>query len=566
MKSFFTLVKLLFIQQYRIKPTGSNKKRTGTIIALIVLALCFLPMLVGLVIVMYYMGKITGGNVGFCALLMLVCQGLVMLFGLPSIISNVFNCRDADKLLPLPIRSITVFAAKLTVVYVNEVITTAFVILVTLLPFGIGSVAGVGFYLLLLLSLVLIPMLPMLVGCLIAMPFVAITEKLSKNGITKTILQILLFVTVMVLYALVMYFTGTVAGSENSTNMDIASMLIQKLQGLSESMRYIHSNFTLAGAMFATSFGGGILLFLISIAENTLLLALVVLMALGFYKWILRSSLEGTSKARKKVNKKQLEIKNKGVIKELIFTDLKRVTRDSQLGFSSLMGVVLLPAMVVVFYFIFNSAGDNGGSMVEMLKNFSLYQPIASLVILAYMSMLGITANSLGIYPISRENKSFYLIKSLPISFNKYLLSKVILATFVMFICDLLTCVFVVIFFNIMWYWGIAMLLAMSMLGFGSMCLTTLIDLKQPKLGWVNFNRSLKNAKNSWFAMLIGLVSSIALGLIATPFIIWFNNNPMWYVLFIMWVLIIICALVYSIVAYIIMTKKAQSNFEKIEI
>ncbi len=135
MKAFLELIKILFIQQYRIKPIGNKKKQIGTIIALVVLALCFLPMIIGMAIIMYYIGNISAGNVGFCALLILMCQSLVMLFGLPAIISNVFNCKDADKLLPLPLKPISIFSAKLCVVYINEVLTTVLVILVTLLPF-----------------------------------------------------------------------------------------------------------------------------------------------------------------------------------------------------------------------------------------------------------------------------------------------------------------------------------------------------------------------------------------------------------------------------------------------
>ena len=74
MKAFLELIKILFIQQYRIKPIGNKKKQIGTIIALVVLALCFLPMIIGMAIIMYYIGKISAGNVGFCALLILMCQ------------------------------------------------------------------------------------------------------------------------------------------------------------------------------------------------------------------------------------------------------------------------------------------------------------------------------------------------------------------------------------------------------------------------------------------------------------------------------------------------------------
>ena len=151
--------------------------------------------------------------------------------------------------------------------------------------------------------------------------------------------------------------------------------------------------------------------------------------------------------------------------------------------------------MVVIFYLAFGMSAGEEGKLIDVLKQFELYQIIAPLIFVTYMSMLGITSNIFGLYPISRENKSIYLVKSLPVSFNKYLLSKVILATAVMLISDFLTCLLIVILFGVKWYYGLAMLCVMAMLSFGGMCITTLVDLKSPKLGWTNFNQSLKMLK-----------------------------------------------------------------------
>ncbi len=115
-------------------------------------------------------------------MLIFMSQGAVLLFGIPTLISNVFTVKDADKLLFLPIRSSTVFTAKLTVAYLNEVITTAVMLVFMLLPFGIGYSAPVGYYLLLLLGLFLIPLLPMLIGSIIAIPLSALITKVGKTA------------------------------------------------------------------------------------------------------------------------------------------------------------------------------------------------------------------------------------------------------------------------------------------------------------------------------------------------------------------------------------------------
>ncbi len=571
MKKFLSLVKLLFVQQYRTKPTEGKKRRGGTIATYIILAVCFTPMLISIAIAMYGVGKISqgleGGGTNICAMLIFISQGAVLLFGIPTLISNVFTVKDADKLLFLPIRSSTIFAAKLTVAYLNEVITTAVMLVFMLLPFGIGYSAPVGFYFLLLLALVLIPMLPMLLGSIIAVPMSALITKIGKNGVVKTILQVLMFAIIMGAYMFAMYEFGFIGGSEEGDPTDMAQMLLDKLQGMGAMMKYVHSDYTLAAAMLGSTFSVVIVNLLISVAENALLVALVIAMSLPFYHRMLTTSVEGVGgRSRRKAAKVTLEVKNKGVVKELIFTDLKRVMRESQMGFQCIMSLIMLPLMVVVFYFCFNISGEGDQSIVEMFKGQALYQGIAPIIFLSYMSLLGMSSNVLGIYPISRENKAIYLVKSLPVSFNKYLLAKVILATAVMVISDFVMCVLIVALFGVKWYFGLAMWFAMAALGFGGMCITTLIDLKSPKLGWTNFNQSLKNAKNSWMALLVAFVVSLVLGTISGVCLLgWYLTNTSWYMLLIMWVLIIGASVGFAAVSYKIMTKNAQRHFDNIE-
>ena len=137
-------------------------------------------------------------------------------------------------------------------------------------------------------------------------------------------------------------------------------------------MKYVHSNYTLAAAMLGSAFSVVIVNLLISVAENALLVALVIAMSLPFYHWMLTTSVEGAGgRSRRKAAKVTLEVKNKGVVKELIFTDLKRVMRESQMGFQCIMSLIMLPLMVVVFYFCFNISGEGDQSIVERTSTIS---------------------------------------------------------------------------------------------------------------------------------------------------------------------------------------------------
>lgn len=577
MKKYFALVKLLFTQQYKMRPKsgeqGSKKKRVGTVIAFIALGVCFLPMIISVTTAVYFVGKMSDGNAHAATFLTLMCQGLVLMFGLHSLISNVFVVKDADRLLYLPVRTHTVFLAKLTVVYLNEVITTAVMALVLLLPFGIGSGAGVVYYLMLIPALLVIPVLPMFIGFLLSMPISALIAKLDKSSaVLKTVLRIALYVVIMGLYMYAMYRLGfftNVSGGDNlidNPEQFLENTLDGFIDRLAAFTPYLHPNYMLVKAMLAGSFVSWLGSFFATVGECVAILGVVALCALPFYHRMLLVSGQGDGGGRRRSRDEHFRASNKGVLKELILTDFRRVLRDSQLGFQSFAGVVILPVIVLIFYFLMGQSSEDGVSFLKVMALDPLYQIIAPLVIMGYMTLLGMGTNVLGLYPISRENKTVYMLKSLPVAFSKILLAKVLLATAVMLTCDFITCLLIVLLMGVKWYFGIAMLVTMASLCFGAMCVTTLLDLKDPKLAWTNFNQSLKNAKNSWIAMLIGLLAIVAVAFVAIGFIIWYVYAPGWYVTLLMWLFLLGLGVAFAVVAYKIMVSKSQKYFEQIEV
>lgn len=571
MKKYLALVKLLFVQQYKARAVyGTKKKRAGAIALYIVLAVCFAPVVISVAVAMYYMGKISNGNVYIGTFFTLMCQGLVLMFGVHAIMSNVFIVRDADKLLYLPVRAHVIFLAKLTVAYLNELITTAVTLLVVLLPFALGAHAGAGFYLMLPIALLLIPMLPMLLGTLVAMPLSALVNAFGKNSSVKTVLRILIYAGIMALYMYLMYGFGFLTGSDGSIMDDpegfITSVLGDFADRLENVMPYFHPDYMLIVGMLATDIGTWAKGFALSLGENLALFALVLAASLPFYRSMLTLSVEDGASRRKKTGKEQYKLHNYGAVKEFMLNDFRRTIRDAQTGFQSFAGIIMMPLIVVLMYFMLGLTSEGDSSFLDLMRVSDLYQVIAPLVILVYMSFIGVGTNVLGLYPVSRENRAVYILKSLPVPFDKILLSKVLLATAVMSASNLVTCVLIVALFGVKWYYGIAMLAVMLLVGFGAMCVTTVLDLKEPRIGWENFNSGLKNAKNSWIAMLISLLSGVALALASVPFILLYALFDGWYFVLLMWLFDLALGVAFAAVAYKVMTSKSAKYFERIEV
>lgn len=573
MKKFFSLVRLLFVQQFRTRPTTAEKgkkKRGGAIALGVLLVVCFAPMIIGVIVAMYYMGKISAGNKYIGSFILLVSQGFVLVFGVHSIMSNVFAVRDADMLLYLPLHAPVIFLVKLTVAYLNELITSAVVVAISLLPFGIGAGASFFYYIMLPIALAVLPMLPMLVGTLVAMPLSALVTFFGKNSAIKTILRILIYVIIVAIYMYAMYNFGFLTGSENGNFFDNPEVYFQDimdefLQKLQIVMPYFHPDYMLMTCMCATEAGVWALGLAAALLENVALLGLVFLVSMPFYHKMLTLSVENGD-AGKRGRKEQYKVKNVGVLRELMRADIKRTLRDAQVGFQSFAGIIMMPLVVVIMYFFFGLSDQGDASLLETMGISPLYQVVAPLVILSYMTFLGCSTNVLGLYPISRENKSLYVLKSLPVPFAKILLAKVLLATTVMLASDLLSCVLIVALFRVKWYYGIAAFTTMALVSFGSMCVTTLLDLKTPNLGWDNFKQGIKNGKNSIVAMLIAFLCVVAIVTVSVPFAILYGFTSGWYFVLLMWIANLALGSVFAAVAYKVMKGKADKYFERIEI
>lgn len=563
MKKFITLVKLLFSQQFKANASADNKKRGGTIVAFVILGICFAPMLVGIAVTMFALGQLAGADQGIVAMLILFCQSLVLLLGLPSLISGVFMPKDADKLLYLPIKPSTIFSAKLTVAYLNEVITTAVTILFLLIPYGLGANVGVGYYLMLVPALLLIPLLPILIGTIVAMPIAILLSKIGKNGLGKTLVTVLFFVMCMALYILIMIVLTKLESTSPDGELTTEQLFVL-IQGvidqLSAKMVYVHTNYVLAGSLVATDFVGWIVNFLLTLIEFAVLGTLAILVAKPFYRYMLANQIEGGGSSGKKA-KLTYNAKPTSVLKQLIVTDLKRTLRDSQLGFQSFAGIVLMPLLVIVFGISINTDLGEG---VYIFAD-PVYQLIAPVACVAYFTLLGCCTNVLGLYPITRENKSFYVLKTLPISFNKILVAKVILSTLLMVVVSLLTTIVAVIAMHIAWYYAIGMMIVLTLVGFGSQCITTHIDLKDPRFGWSNFQQSLKNSKNTWIATLIGFIAMLVIGLIAGGFIALYIVTQWQFSAVLMWIVLTLASGLFAFVAYKVMANNSQKLFDSIE-
>lgn len=564
-RHFWTVVGVLLKDQFRAKPTANETKQkrkrravsTGLVYILIVVGFSPLLALIGYTI--YSLGALRLGMYAeTVAFLILVCQGVVLLFSFQSILRNVFMCADGHRLLCLPLTSATIFAAKLFVAYLFETITSVVMAVALLVPFGIGAGFSLSYFLMLLPVTVLLPVLPMFIGILLCIPLSMLLNRLKNHNVLRLVFQVLFFLAAMALY---MVFLNSMYKFDGSGNGDVNALVVllrSLLENISGVVKYVYPVYWMGVAMTSAVWSDVLLGLLGALVCAAVMFLLAVLCALPMYKRNLVGQNEGSSGARKK----SVQFKQRGIVAELAVTDAKRMFRDKQFGLPALLGIVMLPIISVFMFVGFNAGSEGGGA----LNAFPIYQLIAPLALFAYMLLIGMSANPIVMYPISRENRAFYLLKTYPIGLSYIFKAKLLLGSLSILAGYLLTGILSGILFDIDWIYVVFMTVSMSLYAFAQMCIVTIFDLKNPKLNWTNFNQSLKNSRTVWQSMLVSLVVILVIAGIGVAFGFWYLYSGMDYIITVMWIAVIVLGVAFSAVSYKLIISMGKKLFARIEI
>lgn len=564
-RHFWTVVGVLLKDQFRAKPTANETKQkrkrravsTGLVYILIVVGFSPLLALIGYTI--YSLGALRLGMYAeTVAFLILVCQGVVLLFSFQSILRNVFMCADGHRLLCLPLTSATIFAAKLFVAYLFETITSVVMAVALLVPFGIGAGFSLSYFLMLLPVTVLLPALPMFIGILLCIPLSMLLNRLKNHNVLRLVFQVLFFLAAMALY---MVFLNSMYKFDGSGNGDVNALVVllrSLLENISGVVKYVYPVYWMGVTMTSAVWSDVLLGFLGALVCAAVMFLLAVLCALPMYKRNLVGQNEGSSGARKK----SVQFKQRGIVAELAVTDAKRMFRDKQFGLPALLGIVMLPIISVFMFVGFNAGSEGGGA----LNSFPIYQLIAPLALFAYMLLIGMSANPIVMYPISRENRAFYLLKTYPIGLSYIFKAKLLLSSLSILAGYLLTGILSGILFDIDWIYVVFMTVSMSLYAFAQMCIVTIFDLKNPKLNWTNFNQSLKNSRTVWQSMLVSLVVILVIAGIGVAFGFWYLYSGMDYIITVMWIAVIVLGVAFSAVSYKLLISMGKKLFARIEI
>ncbi|MBD7910918.1 MULTISPECIES: ABC transporter permease [Clostridium] len=435
------------------------------------------------------------GQEGFLLTTILILGTLVtFVFGINTILNVFYFSNDVEHILPLPFKSSHIVFGKFLAALL-DMYFYSLILLFPLIAYGIASNAGVVYYIYVLLSILVIPILPMIIGALICMLLMRFTS-LSKH---KDAFRMFAGTLMLVLFVAFNFF------SQSSGSNDEVLVKLAAEQGNNSLMNGI-SNVLITNKL--ASYG---LLYNKELRGLLFILAAIVIAAALFgvyyiiggslyYKGIIGAS-ETYSKRENVLETKNADklIRANSPIKALVLKDIKLLFRTPQFFINCIAMMFYMPAIFGLAFFAKGS--DYLGEKLVGKENLYGYVIVAILV----FSIMSILSGGAASTAISREGKDLIVSQYIPVSGKDFIMSKIISSILINEISAIIV-IALMIFLKL----PVIIIALGSVISLGSVAVISLVELyldyKSPKLEWENERDMFKKNYMPLVLMLTALV------------------------------------------------------------
>ena len=406
---------------------------------------------------------------------------LTLIEGIYKSSSLLFYCRDDNLMLSLPIKKSTVLFVRIFKFYVFELVYNSLFLVPAMIAYIRYVNVGTSFYVVSLIAIILLPVIPVLISCIIGGIISASSSEFKRKSIAQIVVSMLFLLFIFYLSFNIQNLIKDLAQNATSIN-DIITRLYYP-----------------AGAY-------------IKLITNYKLKDLIVFIIIHLVAFII--TVTGMSKLYFKINSKvkvvkkgksnsSYKIKANKPIKTLIKKELNKFTTTPVFIINAGFGLVLYVVACILICLKLESvvaslAEQEISISAEQIKSFI---PLVLFGLITSASFLSAITCSM----ISLEGKTFNLLKSLPVRPFTIIFSKVLTAVLIMvpfmIIGDII--VFLKFKFNIL---EIIILLAASIvLPLASETFGIIVNLKYPKMDAQNDTEVVKQSMSSFVAVFSGI-------------------------------------------------------------
>ena len=542
MKKLISLLKATMSQDMSLfKIKSKNESKFSKIILQIVLAL----------IVMFSVGSyaaILAEELVKYNLTYIILTIFIMITSLLTIIEGVyksqgilFEAKDNDLLFSMPISKSKIFFTRLFKLISFEFLYNSLFMLPAMIVYAVYEKTSVNFYIISLIMLVLLPIIPTIVACIIGYIIKGLASKFKAKNAIQVILT-----TIMLLF--IFYASFNIQG--------LIANIIQNANSINEVITKIYYP---AGLYINLIQNFNILDLVVLFAINIIPAILFVYVASIFY-FKITSKLGEKSNNKKKVNwgkSADKTFKVKSQLLGLINKEMKRFFSSPVFIINAGFGMVLILVVTIAMSINFDGMvgammkGEDIGISIDEIK--AIIPKIYYGFVVFVSCMTSITSSM-----VSLEGKSFNITKSLPVSPEKILLAKVLTSNIisipVVLICDIIFfVVFKVAILDIVY-----ILIASIIMPTFTALTGILMNLKYPKMDATSDTEVVKQSMSSTVSVFLGMF----VGMLSIAIIILGSKINL--DLFIILELVVFSAIVF--ILWRILKKYGVKRFRKINV
>ena len=400
--------------------------------------------------------KADGAETAILSLYTIITTVIIVMEGVYKSGDLLFKPRDNDTLLAMPIPRSTIVLARIIKFYLFEMIYCLIFLLPAVIAYVINVEVEASFYLVAITMLILVPVIPIVVSCLVGL----ITSAISARFRRKNFLQIVFSFVILFAFAAIILMANTTPDFDGHTFVALSDGIAA----------YYYP--AAAFVELATSFSWWP--YLIFVAVNLMALTVIVLVIGRFYFQIVTRV--NTVKRAERVSAKYSFTRHSQTA-AMVKKELIKYFNTPVLLTNTAVGLVLFIVAVGALCAQYN---ELTASLVAS-EDFPLtadeihsYLPSVAFAMVAFASLMTFITTTM----ISLEGKAFNLLKSMPISGKKVIMTKVLAAMLLIVPVTLLGVLIMFVRFQFNFLDGILVLVAVVVTPLVTELIGILIDLK----------------------------------------------------------------------------------------
>lgn len=422
----------------------------------------------------------------------LLVQIVQVLFGLSLTTKTLYFKADSN-ILKLPVSGKMLFLAKITYLFIYELIFTTVLTLPVFILFGVRTNASALFYIMLIPNTIFFPMIPFLIALLLSVPTMYLSSFLKNRFIVLLVMYIVFISLGFLIYIYALKFILKVLNSGDIQDVFSDTTIFNIKQ---------FANYLVLPILFKNSLLN--YRFFPSVAINLSIVILVGGLILIFADKIYLKIILSNSEKDIKGYKNSSQIKNRNVNGALFFREFTTIFRSTNYAFQYLTVVITTPLMV---YFSSEIASSIG---VELIGE-GILPGIVVLVLVMFLSM----GTSFAATSITREGDNFFHTKIIPVSYTRQITIKFIIYLLVSIPSILISCLILALAGFLSYISAILIAFAVILVVIGNVASSIYMDIKKPQFIYLDGNEVTTSTKNVNSSISIGFIIAIIMGILS---------------------------------------------------